>query len=142
MTSITPTLAILASALKLEHLGDASMLRAADRSLEHLIADPLYEFDGSELRIISESDAAAGVWIITDGVGCSCKASKYPMCKHRALYRLLLAREILLDPLFVRTKIREQLEPIELEPEDRLPTFGTRVVELSEVYSDVDEWFQ
>jgi len=144
MDAITPTLAILASALKIEHLTDASMQRAADNSLNHLAADPLYDFDGSELRIWSQSDA--GVQYVTDGVSCTCKGGKHPMCKHRALFRLLLAREVLLDPLYVRTKILEQLEPANYgEPpidEDRIPAFGAHVVDLPDVYADADEWLR
>jgi len=128
MDATAPTLAILASALKIEHIADQSMQRAADNALRHLAADPVYDFDGSELRILSESEAGAGVWVVTDGVGCTCKGGKHPMCKHRALFRLLLAREVLLDPLYVRTRIIEQVLPANYgEPpidEDRIPAFG------------------
>lgn len=126
---ITPTLAILASALKIEHLANGAMLRAADRSLEQLTTDPVYEFDGSELRIISESEP--GTWVVTDGVACTCKGAKHAICKHRLLFRLLLAREVLLDPLYVRLKVMEQVlpanygeEPPPPDDTDRIAAFG------------------
>jgi hypothetical protein len=70
MDQIDPFIAIFASAFKLEHLTDASMQRAADNGLSHLATEPLYDFDGSELRIWSQSDA--GVQYVTDGVSCTC----------------------------------------------------------------------
>jgi len=124
MDSIVPTLTILASALKIEHLTDGAMQRATDNGLSHLASDPVYEFDGSELRIISQSERAAGTWYVTDGVSCTCKAGRHPMCKHRALFRLLLAREVLLDPLYVRTRILEQAGPAyadDVPPPDAVP---------------------
>jgi len=134
MDALIPTLAILASALKIEHLTDASMQRAADNGLSHLATEPLYDFDGSELRIWSQS--SAGVQYVTDGVSCTCKGGKHAICKHRALFRLLLAREVLLDPLYVRTRILEQTAPAgygdpkvpcgnddEAPPPDRAPGF-------------------
>lgn len=128
MNAITTTLAILASALKIEHLTDQSMQRAADNGLGHLATEPLYDFDGSELRIWSQSDA--GVQYVTDGVSCTCKGGKHPMCKHRAIFRLLLAREVLLDPLYVRARILEQVLPSDYgeapppDDGDRIAAFG------------------
>jgi hypothetical protein len=147
--SITPTLAILASALKIEHLMDASMQRATDNGLSHLATELPYEFDGSELRIVSQSEAKSGAWVVTDGVSCTCKGGRHAICKHRALFRLLLAREILLDPLYVRTRIIEQVAPagyFDSDPpppddDDRIATFGTRVVALPDVYTNADDWF-
>jgi hypothetical protein len=107
--NIMPTIAILASALKLEHMTDAAVQRAADNSLSHLATVPVYEFDGSELRIWSQSDA--GVEYVTDGISCTCKGNRHNICKHRALYRLFLAREVLLDPQFVRAMVAEQTAP-------------------------------
>src|SRR6185295_14787888 len=136
MDPITPTLAILAAALKIEHLTDASMQRAADNGLSHLATAPLYDFDGSELRIWSQS--SAGVQYVTDGVSCTCKGGARAICKHRALFRLLLAREVLLDPLFVRTKILEQVAPADyfdaVPPPDVAPGVG---MYLSD---DVADW--
>ena len=115
MDAITPTLAILASAFKIEHLTDPSMLRAVDNGLGHLATEPLYDFDGSELRIWPQSDA--GVQYVTDGLTCTYKGGRHAICKHRALFRLPLAREVLLDPYYVRVKILEQLLPADRDDE-------------------------
>lgn len=109
MNALIPTLAILASALKIEHLTDGATQRAADNALNHLATAPIYEFNGSELTIWSQS--TAGTQYVTDGISCTCKAAKHAICKHRALFRLLLAREILLDPGYVRAKVLEQVAP-------------------------------
>lgn len=107
-TSLTPTLSFLASALKLA-AADAATERAADRAVQYLAAGPAYEFDGSELRVVSFSRGDA-VWHITDGISCTCEGGKRPMCRHRALFRLLLAEAVLRDPLIIRAQIRAQFD--------------------------------
>jgi hypothetical protein len=142
MDAITPTLAILASALKIEHLTDASMLRAADNGLSHMATEPLYDFDGSELRIWSQGDA--GVQYVTDGLTCTCKGGRHAICKHRALFRLLLAREVLLDPYYVRVKILEQLAPLDREedaPPEEPPPPTTPPAIGALATTDEDDWY-
>lgn len=109
---LDPALTLIAGALKLQLAAsaDAAGQRAVDRAVEHLASNPVYEFDGVELRIASFS-RGAGVEHITDGEICTCEGRKHAWCLHRAEFRLLLARLALESPLLLRAKIVEQMAP-------------------------------
>lgn len=113
---LSPALSMLAAALRLANPADGAVGRATERALEHLDTNPAFEFDGVELRVVSQSEADQGVWVVTDGLSCTCKGGKHPMCKHRALFRLLLALEALRDPFYLKIQILEQLAPVADEP--------------------------
>ena len=107
------TMAALATAYKLIHEHDRAAQRAADRALGQLLEGTPYTFDGSELRVLSYSRSAEGMWHVTDGVACTCEAGAQPICRHRALYALLLAEAALRSPLVLRAQIIEQIAPLE-----------------------------
>jgi hypothetical protein len=108
--TINPILPVLATALKLELTADAAGQRAVDRALEHLAAGAVYDFDGTELRVTSYSRRHTGMIHVTDGLGCTCESAHRPWCRHRALFRLLLAALALQSPITLPgTRLRVQV---------------------------------
>lgn len=105
------TLTALTMAYKLIHHADRTAQRAADGALEHLLDGTTYAFDGSELRILARRRNGDGVWYHTNGVSCTCEAHGQAICRHRALYALLLAQAALDNPLMLRAQIIEQIAP-------------------------------
>lgn len=108
---IDATLATLAAAMRLQFAAEPAAVRAADRALEILQSNLPYEFDGVELRVLSHSRSKEGLWQVTDGIGCTCEGHRRPWCRHRALFRLLLAQWSMTQPGYLRAKIIEQTSP-------------------------------
>jgi hypothetical protein len=104
-------LTALCMTLRLLHPGDASLSRGIDRLIEQ--PEIAYLFDGVELQVVSFTAGDEGMYYITDGVSCTCKGARHRWCKHRILFRALLAESALIDPAGLRTAIAAQLEPLE-----------------------------
>jgi hypothetical protein len=108
--------AILASAFKLAHLDDEAAERAADNTTRYLKSGPILVSDPTETRAQSET-AKDGMYYVTDGVSCTCKA-RLTWCKHRVAHRFALARLALTDPATLVRLIQEQAVPLTAaEPE-------------------------
>lgn len=120
ITTLDPSMAVLAGSMKLQFSDDPAAQRAVDRAMEQLQVGAVYEFDGVELRILSFSRRKDGIWHVSDGEFCTCEAGKRPWCKHRALYRLLLAQMSLREPGLLRVKILEQNDPGDDFPPDSI----------------------
>jgi hypothetical protein len=114
--AVNPTLIALLTAFNIAHQDDAAALRASERAMRHLQTNPVYEFDGVELRITSHSRGHG--WVqVTDGIGCSCEGSKHPWCLHRVEHWLMTAWWALTQPVMLRAKIAEQHDPqADIEP--------------------------
>jgi hypothetical protein len=112
MTMIDSTLFTLASAMRIQFTHEPAAVRAVDRAVEILQASLAYEFDGTELRVLSFSRSTSGIWHVTDGSYCSCESGRRPWCRHRALFRLLLAQMAMVEPLHLKAKIIEQCVPV------------------------------
>lgn len=110
---VEPEITFLAAALKMQLRDNPAGQRAVDRAVEQLAGNPIYEFDGVELRIVSHSRGAA-VWHVTDGVSCTCESKHREWCRHRAVYRLLFAQAALAQPALLRAKILEQYAPVDV----------------------------
>ncbi len=110
VTQVHPAHPILAAALKLQlaATADAAGQRAVDNALEHLRSGAVYDFDGVALRISSYSRRNKGVIHVTDGMYCTCEGGRHPWCRHRALFRLLLAELALQSPSELRAKVVEE----------------------------------
>ena len=116
-----PALCGLVTAFKLAYADDDAAGRAADNAIRVLRSPAVaLAFDGVELRLLSEADAAEGIEYVTDGETCTCKARSHTWCKHRVIFRLLLALATLRGPGYVRAAIGEQTEPA-VEPDAELP---------------------
>lgn len=109
----SPAITALATALKLAHSMDATLHRAVDRALENL-PGASYEFDGTELRVVSMSRRKSGMWHVTDGESCTCEGAKHTYCWHRIAFRLLLSEAVLRYPQFIRSKVAEQMAPADV----------------------------
>lgn len=105
-----PALCALVTAFKLAHVEDESAFRAADGAIRMLRAPVALAFDGVELRVLSER-AEDGTEYVTDGESCTCKAKSHPWCKHRVIFRQLLALAALRSPGLLRVAIAEQTVP-------------------------------
>lgn len=114
VNAVEPQIAFLASALKMQLTNNPAGQRAVDRAVEQLAGNPVYDFDGVELRIVSHSRGDA-MWHVTDGVACTCESKHREWCRHRAIYRLLLAEAALAHPSVLRAKIHEQYMPADVE---------------------------
>lgn len=117
---IDPVIVALACAMRLQFQEQPAAGRAVDRALEILSAGLPYEFDGVELRVLSYSRANEGIWHVSDGTGCTCEGSRFPWCRHRALFRLLMAQMAIIEPIYLRMRVAEHLGPIEDYPGDFL----------------------
>ena len=129
---VEASMGYIAAALRLMLLDDSKGQYAVDRALELLQSGTHYEFDGSELRIESFSRGQE-VQHVTDGQHCTCEGGVRPWCRHRALFRLLLAFAALRDPVALVDKICEQ----EVESIAAAPT-----VPFEDLQAAVDEFFE
>ena len=100
----------IAAALRLMLWQDEKGQRAVDRAREIVQAGLPMEFDGTELRVASFS-RGKDAQHVTNGEVCTCEAGVKPWCRHRAVFRLLLAYAALRDPVVLISKIWEQHEP-------------------------------
>lgn len=116
-----PALYALAMALPAALPGDGKAHDAALRALTNLRAAPAIVFDGAELRVISASRRADGVWQVTDGVDCTCEGRRHAYCWHRLAFRLLTALYALRDPAALHRAIIAQAVPLEQIAELRDP---------------------
>src|SRR5919199_550993 len=98
-------LVVLAAAMRLQFTDDPAAQRAIDGAVAYLRADLPREFDGVELRVTSYSRAGEGAVQSTDGESCTCARAHRSWCWHRALFRLLLARMSIREPVWLRVKI-------------------------------------
>lgn len=112
------TIAFLVSALKAAHADDGAAQRAADKAAAHLSQTPapVMAFDGTELRVLSQSRGRDGTHHVADAASCTCEGSRHPWCLHRAEYRLKLAELALTDPAALLRTLAEQLAPAERAP--------------------------
>lgn len=122
---IDPVLLTLATAMRIQFADDAAACRAIDRALEIVKLDLPYEFDGVELRVVSSSRRKEGIWQVTDGCVCTCEGNRFAWCRHRAFFRLLLARMVITDPTVLRVKILAQLAPLDEPPGDFLDSIDS-----------------
>ena len=129
---IEPAVGYIAAALRLSLMEDPKGQYAVDRALELLQAGASYEFDGSEMRVSSFS-RGHDVVHVTNGHGCTCEGGVRPWCRHRALFRLLLAYAALRDPVALIDKICEQeVESVVVAP----------AVPFEALQAAVDEFFE
>lgn len=104
-----PALSALVTAFHLAHVVDDAAARAAEKAIRMLRGAVVLAFDGVELRVQSESEPET--WYVTDGETCTCKARGRAWCKHRVIFRQLLALAALRQPGQLRAAVVEQLVP-------------------------------
>lgn len=108
-TDFSPAVtALLASTFKLLHLADESACRGADNAVRYLSAAPIFAFDPTESRAMSEG-GKEGTYYVTDGLYCTCKAKSW--CKHCIGHRIALAQLALTDPAALIRAVVEQAAP-------------------------------
>ena len=107
VATITPTLALLASAIQTVDQ-DASLRRALDKALTQLTTGVSLDFDGVELRVRSASRAELSIIHVSDGRSCTGEGGKHPHCWHRALFRLLFAEAAIERPWALMLAVASQ----------------------------------
>jgi hypothetical protein len=106
-----PMIAALAAAFTLAHDDDEAAARGAQKAVRIYRTAPVLAFDGVELRVRSEETPDAEY--VTDGESCTCPARSHAWCKHRILFRLLLALASLRGPAALRAATIEQLVDVD-----------------------------
>jgi hypothetical protein len=116
-------LTALVTAFTLAHADDDAAFRAGRSALRMLQHPVALAFDGVELRVLSEEKKNEGVEYVTDGETCTCPGKPHPWCKHRVIFRQLLALAVLRGPSLVRAAIVEQTVPplVETLPAGEVP---------------------
>lgn len=112
-STLTPVLLNLITAATLTNMDDESLQRCGDTLRKHLRNGVEFDFDGTELRVLSASRRMEGVCHVSDGESCTCEGARHPWCWHRLLYRVLFAQAALCGPLVLRAAIVEQAGPAE-----------------------------
>lgn len=116
----------LAMVLPAAQPGNETAHAGALKALTNLRDAPAFAFDGSELRVVSASRRADGVWQVTDGESCTCEGRNRASCWHRRMFHLLCALVALRDAAGLRQAIIAQAVPPVIAPVGRvvaLPDF-------------------